>query len=134
MIKNPPASAGVHRLEPCSGKIPHAIGQLSPCWYQTTEPESLELAFRNKRSHPSERPVCRSEERPCSLQLEEAREQRQRSMQPKLNKETNAALIHAMFRVFKVQFQHKGSAVYISTRRSSNLTCEYLSKRTESGS
>ena len=31
VVKNPPASAGNHRFEPWSGKIPHATEQLSLC-------------------------------------------------------------------------------------------------------
>ena len=38
VVKNPPANAG-GRFEPCSGKIPHATEQLSPC-VTTTEPAS----------------------------------------------------------------------------------------------
>ena len=37
VVKNPPANAGVHGFEPCSGKIPHAMEQLSLC-ATTTEP------------------------------------------------------------------------------------------------
>ena len=31
VVKNPPANAGGHSFEPWSGKIPHAVEQLSPC-------------------------------------------------------------------------------------------------------
>ena len=31
VVKNPPANAGDHGFEPWSGKIPHAVEQLSPC-------------------------------------------------------------------------------------------------------
>ena len=37
VVKNPPANAGGHRFEPWSGKIPHALEQLSLCT-TTTEP------------------------------------------------------------------------------------------------
>ena len=40
-VKNPSANAG-HRFNPWSGKIPHAMEQLSPC-ATTTEPTSLLL-------------------------------------------------------------------------------------------
>ena len=36
MVKNPPADSG-DRFDPRSGKIPHAMEQLSPC-SATTEP------------------------------------------------------------------------------------------------
>ena len=31
VVKNPPAIAGGHEFDPWSGKIPHAMEQLSPC-------------------------------------------------------------------------------------------------------
>ena len=37
VVKNPPANAGGHGFKPCSGEIPHAAEQLSPCT-TTTEP------------------------------------------------------------------------------------------------
>ena len=37
VVKNPPANARGHGVEPWSGKIPHAAEQLSPCT-TTTEP------------------------------------------------------------------------------------------------
>ena len=37
VVKNPPANAGGRGFEPWSGKIPHAVEQLSPC-ATTTEP------------------------------------------------------------------------------------------------
>ena len=37
VVKNLPANSGGHRFEPWSGKIPHAMEQLSPCT-TTTEP------------------------------------------------------------------------------------------------
>ena len=37
VVKNSPASAGEPGFEPWSGKIPHAVEQLSPC-ATTTEP------------------------------------------------------------------------------------------------
>ena len=37
VVKNPPANAGDTGLSPWSGKIPHAVEQLSPC-ITTTEP------------------------------------------------------------------------------------------------
>ena len=50
-----------HRFEPWSGKIPHAVEQLSPC-ATTTEPARLEPVLRNKRGRDSERPAHRDEE------------------------------------------------------------------------
>ena len=55
MVKNPPASRGDDGFKPWSGKTPHAIGQESLC-VTTTDPRVLELVFRNKRSHYSEKP------------------------------------------------------------------------------
>ena len=52
-----------HRFEPWSGKIPHAMKQLSP-WATTTEPAHLEPVLRNKRGRYSERPAHRDEEWP----------------------------------------------------------------------
>ena len=37
MVKNPPANAGDMGLIPVPGKMPHALGQLSPCT-PSTEP------------------------------------------------------------------------------------------------
>ena len=37
MVKNPPANAGGHGFDPWSGKVPHAVEQLSPC-ATATEP------------------------------------------------------------------------------------------------
>ena len=70
-----------HRFEPWSGKIPHAVEQLSPCaattepmlWSPRTttteahvpqllQPLHLEPVLRNKRSHCSEKPTHRNEE------------------------------------------------------------------------
>ena len=36
VVKNPPCKARGHRFDPCSGKIPHAMEQLSP-WAPTAE-------------------------------------------------------------------------------------------------
>ena len=52
-----------HGFEPCSGKIPHAVEQLSP-WATTTEPARLEPVPRIKRGRDSERPAHRDEEWP----------------------------------------------------------------------
>ena len=52
-----------HGFEPWSGKIPHAVEQLSPC-ATITEPARLEPVLRNKRGRDSERPAHRDEERP----------------------------------------------------------------------
>lgn len=43
-------NAGAHGFEPCSGKIPHAAGQLSSST-ATTEPASLESVLCDKKSH-----------------------------------------------------------------------------------
>ena len=50
-----------HGFEPWSGKIPHAVEQLSPC-ATTTEPVRLEPVLRNKRSHRDEKPTHCNEE------------------------------------------------------------------------
>ena len=52
-----------HGFEPWSGKIPHAVEQLSPC-ATTTEPACLEPVLRNKRGCDSERPARCDEEWP----------------------------------------------------------------------
>ena len=57
MVKNPPANAEDTGSIPGPGtKIPHAVGQLSPC-ASTTEPESLEPVLRHKRSYGNKKPV-----------------------------------------------------------------------------
>ena len=43
-----------HRFNPWSGKIPHAVGRLSPCT-TTAEDSALELVLCNKKSHPNEK-------------------------------------------------------------------------------
>ena len=57
------------RLDPCSGKIPHAAEQLSQCTpvtepvhCQLLKPEHLEPVLHNKRSHRNEKPVHHSAE------------------------------------------------------------------------
>ena len=40
-VKNLPASAGRHSLDPCSREMPYAAGQLSPC-AAITRPTTLE--------------------------------------------------------------------------------------------
>ena len=57
MVKNPPANAG-DRFYPWPGKIPHAMGQLSPCT-AATEPLLQSLSAAENSS-------------PRSLQLESA--------------------------------------------------------------
>ena len=52
-----------HGFKPWSGKIPHAVEQLSP-WATATEPARLEPVLRNKRGRDSERPAHRDEEWP----------------------------------------------------------------------
>ena len=52
-----------HGFEPWSGKIPHAVEQLSPC-ATATEHAHLEPVLRNGRGRDSERPAHRDEERP----------------------------------------------------------------------
>ena len=49
------------RFKPWSGKIPHAVEQLSPC-ATTTEPTCLEPVLHNKRSHCNEKPAHHNEE------------------------------------------------------------------------
>ena len=44
-----------HWFDPWSGKIPHATGQLNPC-YTTPEASTLEPTLSNKRSHHTEKP------------------------------------------------------------------------------
>ena len=51
------------RVEPWSGKIPHAAEQLGP-WATTTEAARLEPVLRTKRGHDSKRPAHRDEEWP----------------------------------------------------------------------
>ena len=52
-----------HGFEPRSGKIPHAMEQLSP-WATIAEPAHLEPVLHNKRGRDSERPAHRDEEWP----------------------------------------------------------------------
>ena len=54
VVKNSAANVGDHGFDPWSGKLPHAMGRLSPC-ATATEP-----MLRNKGNHRSEQPV------PCS--------------------------------------------------------------------
>ena len=49
-----------HGFESWSGKIPHAVEQLSP-WATTTEPARLEPVLCNKTGHDSERPTHHNE-------------------------------------------------------------------------
>ena len=53
--KKQPVNAKEHRFDPCSGKIPQVMEQLSPC-VTTAEPVHLLLMFCDKRSHDSEKP------------------------------------------------------------------------------
>ena len=64
-----------HRIEPWSGKIPHATEPLSPCATNTepvfkslqaatTEPARLEPVLSNKISHHNEKPTPQNEEEP----------------------------------------------------------------------
>ena len=57
MVENQPANTGDMGLIPGPAtKIPHAVGQLSPC-ATTTEPARLEPARHNSRSHCKEKPA-----------------------------------------------------------------------------
>ena len=51
VVKHPPCNVG-HQLDPWSGKIPHAMGQLSP-WATTAEPghERLQGTTMEAPSH-----------------------------------------------------------------------------------
>ena len=51
MVRSLPANAGGHGFDPCSGKIPHAMGQINRCT-TTTEPVCLEPVLCNER-HPA---------------------------------------------------------------------------------
>ena len=61
MIKNPPANAGGHRLDPSTRKIPHAAEQLSPCATTTEAPTSRARAQQQEK-HRNEKPTHRNEE------------------------------------------------------------------------
>ena len=66
---------------PWSGRIPHAVEQLSP-GATSTDP-----VLRNKRSHHSEKPMCTAtKSSPHSLQLEKAHSKQQRSSAAKIFK------------------------------------------------
>ena len=68
-----------HRFNPWSGKIRHAVEQLSLCT-TTSEP------VLHERSHHNEKPALQSESSPCSLQLEKSPYSNEDPAQPKINK------------------------------------------------
>ena len=63
VVRSPPANAVGHGFDPRSGKIPHALEQLSSCT-TITEPTYLEPVLCNKRNHHNEMSKCRNEEWP----------------------------------------------------------------------
>ena len=69
-----------HRLEPWSGKIPHAAEQLGP-WATITEPARLEPVLRNKRG-----PRTAMKSGPRLPQLEKALAQKRRPNTAIINK------------------------------------------------
>ena len=95
MVKSLPANVGDTGFDPWSGKIPHAVEQLSPCT-TTTEPvlynpRATTTEARAPRAHApqQEKPLQRgatamrnphttTKGSPCSLQLEKARAKQQR--------------------------------------------------------
>ena len=54
VVEHPPASAGGHRFDPWSGKMPHAMEQLSLCT-TATEPTHLETTLHSNRNHHNEK-------------------------------------------------------------------------------
>ena len=61
VVKNLSANAGGMGLDPWSGKIPHAMGQLNPC-ITTAEPVSLEPVLHGERSRHNEKPSATARE------------------------------------------------------------------------
>ena len=77
VLKNPPANAGGYRFDPWSGKIPHALGQLSLC---TTTTEALSPRAhvpQQKKPLQIEARAPKLERNACSPHLEEAHAQQQ---------------------------------------------------------
>ena len=96
MVESPPASAGNTGSIPWSGKIPHAMGHLSP-WATATEPRSPRAcALQQEKAPKWEAPAPQLESSPCSPQLEKARTQQQRPRTAK-NKHINTKKPHCFF-------------------------------------
>ena len=79
-----------HRFDPWSGRIPHALGQLSP-FATTTEAWTQKPVICNKKSHYSEKPEHQNEEWPPLTATRESLWQ-QRPSTAKKKKKKNSTL------------------------------------------
>ena len=98
VVKNPPANAGGHRFDPWSGKIPHALGQLSPCI--TTTEAHVCRAHKPQQGTPPQWEACipQLESRPCSKEPGAAGTQQQR---PSATKSSNISFLLKKLFIFK---------------------------------
>ena len=82
-----------HGFNPWSGKIPHAVGQLSSCATiteppgpQLLKPERLKPVLHNKKSHLTEKPAYHNKESPLLAATRENLHEARDSPQP-INKQ-----------------------------------------------
>ena len=77
VVKNPSANAGGHGFVPRSGKIPHAMKQLSPC-ATTTEAPAPRARAPQQEATAMRSPRTKMKTSPHSPQLEKAHAQQRR--------------------------------------------------------